>query len=248
MAKIFKNESTQMSDRGELVTDSGRIARLLDKMSLHYSPLAIEIPGYKMQYTSCIVGVDKPYVMLDQLMPPSGHDKLMAERKMQVTGKLDGVNIKFSTTVVRAETQKNILTYYLKLPDKMQYQQRRQAYRVRIPMSRQLRVFIDTDDDSLTVGELHDLSHGGVGKIIQDGHNKIQRGCQYECVIELPSREMLYCTVEMRYLKKINSRNRKLNRQLIGALFIGLSKMQKLAIARCISDLELEAIRKRAMF
>jgi len=243
MVKIVRSEPYQTPTESELVTDSGRIARLLDKMSRHYSPLTVKIPGYKIGYTSCVVGVDKPYVMLDQLMPTSGHDKLMAERKMHVTGKLDGVDIAFTTTLVRAEEQKNILTYYLKLPDKLQYQQRRQAYRVRIPMSKQLRVLIDNNDDTIITGELHNLSHGGVGKIIPDGQSKIHKGNQHECVIELPCGECLYCTVEMRFIKTIASRKR----QLIGAHFINLSKIQKRMIARCISELELEEIRKRAM-
>jgi len=243
MVKIVRSEPYQAPVESEQLTDAGRIARMLEKMSKHYSPLTIEIPGYKMHYTSCIVEVDKPYVLLDQLMPASGHDKLMAERKIHASGKLDGVDIQFITTLVRADVQKNMLTYYLKLPEVLHYQQRRQAYRVRIPMSRTLRVLIDNNDGSMTAGELHDLSHGGVGKIIPEGQNKIRQGHQYECVIELPCGEWLYCTVEMRYLKNTNSRKR----QLIGAQFIDLSKIQKRLIARCISALELEEIRKRAM-
>ena len=243
MVKIVRSEPYQVPIESEQLTDPGRIARLLEKMSKHYSPLTIEIPGYKMHYTSCIVEVDKPYVLLDQLMPSSGHDKIMAERKVHASGKLNGVDIQFTSTLVRADVQKNMLTYYLKLPEVLHYQQRRQAYRVRIPMSRQLHILIDNNDSTMIAGELHDLSHGGVGKIIPEDQNKIQTGNRYECVIELPCREWLYCTVEIRYQKNIKSRKR----QLIGAKFIDLSKIQKRLIARCISELELEEIRKRAM-
>jgi len=243
MVKIVRSEPYQEPVDSEEISDSGRIARLLNNLSRHYSPLTIEIPGYNIRYSSCIIEVDKPYILLDQLMPTSGHDKLMAERELQATGKLDGVDIKFSTTLVRADIQKSILTYYLKLPEILHYQQRRQAYRVRIPMSRQLRVLIDNNDNTMTAGVLHDLSHGGVGKIIPEEQNKLQQGNHYECVIQLPSGEWLYCTVEMRYLKKTHSRKQ----QLIGAKFIDLSKVQKRLIARCISELELEEVRRRAM-
>jgi c-di-GMP-binding flagellar brake protein YcgR len=243
MFKIARNHPVQVPEESEQVIDSGRIARLLAQMSKHYSPLTIYIPGYKENYTSCIVKVDKRYVLLDELMPAGGHEKLMDKRKVHATGKLDGVDIKFSTTLVRADEQKNMLTYYLKLPKTLHYQQRRQAYRVRIPLSKQLHVLIDNKDGTMTAGELHDLSHGGAGKIIPEGQNKIKIGKQYECVIELPCGEWLYCTVEMRYTKKTKS-NKK---QLIGAMFMDLSTIQKRLISRCISELELEAIRKRAM-
>jgi len=242
MFKTARSQPDQTPEDSVEVSDCGRIARLLLQMSRHYSPLTIYIPGYKENYTSCIVSVDKPYLLLDQLMPTGGHEKLMDKRKVHATGKLDGVDIQFTTTLVRVDEKKDILTYYLKLPETLHYQQRRQAYRVRIPMSKQLHVLIDNNDGTMTAGELHDLSHGGVGKIIPEGQNKIQSGKLYECVIELPCGEWLYCTVEMRYMKKTKARKR----QLIGAKFIDLSTIQKRLISRCISALELEEIRKRA--
>ena len=243
MVKIVRSSPHQAAEESENICDPEKISRLLKQLAKHYCPLMVQILGHKTRYTSCIVSADKQYVLLDELMPSTGHDILTLERNIHVIGKLDGVDIEFTTTLLRFDKQDNILTYYMKLPEQLKYQQRRQSYRVRIPMSRQLRVLIDNGNDTMIAGELHDLSHGAAGKILPDGKTEINSGENYECVIELPCREWLYCSVEICYTKKVGSKNN----QFIGARFIDLSRVQKRLIARCISELELEEVRKRAM-
>jgi len=244
MVKIVRSSVFQSQPDSEQITDPARIARLLKQLSKHYSPLTVQIHDHKGLYTSCIVKVDKPYVLLDELIPSSGHEKLVSERKIRATGKLDGVEIQFTTTLKRVKEQKNMLTYYMKLPKTLKYQQRRQAYRVPVPAMAQLRVIVDYKDNRIIVGELHDLSHGGAGKIIPEGKITIDPGQLYECAIELPCGEWIYCSVEICYQKNIPSRKR----QLIGVRFNDITLVQSRIIGRCISELELEQIRKRAMF
>lgn len=244
MARIVRNTPYQETEDSEEVTDPGRIAKLLAQMSKHYTPLIIKIPGDNERYTSCIVDVEKPYVLLDELMPETGHKNLLAARKISVRGKFDGIDIKFTAKLVRVNSKK-VVTYYFNLPKKLSYQQRRSAYRVRIPQTKLLHVLIDNGHDNPVVGELRDLSHGGVGKIIGTHDSVFKMGEVYESVIELPCGEWMFCSVEMRYKKNINSKSKN---QFIGAKFVGLSVMQKRLISRCISSLELEAIRKKAMY
>ncbi|MBL4712836.1 MAG: flagellar brake protein [Gammaproteobacteria bacterium] len=243
MVKIVRSLPYDDQPDSELITDPSRIARLLENLSKHYSPLTLQIPGYKKHYASCIVGVEKPYVLLDELMPNTGHEHLLEVGKVKARGKIDGVDIKFSTTLSRVDVQKNITTYYMRLPTKLNYQQRRVAYRVRIPLSKTLHILIDNGSNRPTVAELHDLSHGGAGKIIPEGKNIFKVGEYYECVIELPCGEWLICTVQVRYMKDIPSKKR----QMIGTQFIDLLPVQKRLISRSISQLELEEIKKRAV-
>jgi len=242
MLKTVNNTQNTTTVDAEKITDPARIALLLEQLTKHYSPLTVQIAGHNEHYASCIVEIDKPYVLLDQLIPDSGHERLLETRKIHATGKIDGVDIAFSTTLEHVDEQDNLLTYHMKLPEKLKYQQRRMAYRVRIPLAKLLRVLIDNGGKHLIQGELHDLSHGGAGKIISSTKFKFKPGQWYECAIELPCGEWIYCTVEMCYLKNIPVRNRR----LIGASFVGLTAMQSRIIGRCVSELELDQIRKRA--
>ncbi len=225
----------------ERITDPERMARLLERLAKRYTPLTIEIPGYEERYTSCIVGVDRPYVLLDELQPASGTPLLLAERALQVTGKLEGIDIRFVTTLDRVDEQDDMVTCYINLPGQLEYRQRRMDYRAHIPMARRLRVIIENSSGKVAEGVLHDLSQGGAGMIFPDGDPVVESGLLHECAIELPDAGWLFCVVELRYSKNITSRDR----QLIGARFAGLTPVQVRLLGHCISELDREYIRKR---
>ena len=124
----------------ELIKHPASIVRLLEQLSRRYTPLTIQIVGYDNVFTSCALDVIKPYLLLDELMPSSGHALLIREGKINVTGKLDGIEINFQTTLHQVDDKDKLLTYHMHLPEKIEYRQRRQDYRVNIPMSKQLRV------------------------------------------------------------------------------------------------------------
>jgi c-di-GMP-binding flagellar brake protein YcgR len=215
---------------------------MLERLAKQHTLLTVEIAGHQEHYTSCIVDVGSPYVLLDELLPSSGHQLLLTERTLQVTGKLDGIDIRFITTLERVDNQDNVVTYHMNLPKQLEYRQRRLDYRAHIPMVQTLRVIIDNRDETVIEGVLHDLSHGGAGMFLPDGKLTVEPGLLYECAIELPDDMWLYCAVELRHSKNIPSRDR----QLVGARFIELSPAQARLVGHCISRLEREFNRKRA--
>lgn len=242
--KKAKPDPYKHSSDNELITDPARITRLLEKLARQKTPLTVRIPGHDERYTSCTVEVERPYVLLDELMPSTGHKLLLRERSLTVSCKLDGVDIRYIASLERVDEQDNLVTYYMILPGQLEYKQRRQHYRVHIPISKLLRVVIGDGKDTVNEGALHDLSLGGAGIIFPVTSITAEIGELCECAFELPDSEWLYCTVEFRYSKSISSQER----QLIGARFIDLAPAQTRLIGRCISELEREFIRKRATY
>jgi len=225
----------------ERITDPARVERLLERLAKHYTPLTVQIPGHEERYTSCMVAVDRPYVLLDELVPATGHRVLLAERALVVTGKLDGIDIRFITTLERVDEADNAVTCYINLPAQLEYRQRRLDYRAHIPAAQKLRVIIDDSDGTVIEGVLHDLSRTGAGMYFPDGEPVVKPGLLHECAIELPGDVWLYCAVELRYSRVIPSRNQ----QLIGARFTDLGHEQARLVGHCIRELEREFIRKR---
>ena len=225
------------------IADPVRVARLLERLAKGHALLTVEIPGHSGHYTSSIVGVDGPCVLLDELLPSTGHQLLLAARTLLVTGRLDGIDIRFITTLEQVDNQDSMMTYHVNLPGRLEYRQRRLDYRADIPMAQTLRVIIDSSDGTVVEGVLHDLSHGGAGMTFPQGQPVVELGLHHECAIELPDDVWLYCTVELRYSKDIPLRDR----QLIGARFIELSRAQARLVGHCITELEREFIRKRVV-
>ena len=236
-----RTNTYQSLSESEQITDPGRMVRLLERLAKQHTLLTADIPGHHEHYTSSIVGVDRSYVLLDELMPSTGHQLLLAARTLQVTGKLDGIDIWFIATLERVDNGDNMVTYHMNLPGQIEYRQRRLAYRAHIPLAQTLRVIIDSRDGTVVEGVLHDLSRGGAGMIFPDGPPAAVPGLLYECAIELLDDVWLYCAVELRYSQSIHSGDR----QLIGARLHEISPAQARLVGRCVSELEREFVRKR---
>lgn len=244
MTEQAASNSYKHSLDSECIKDQTRIVRLLEQLARRNTALTVQIPNHKGLYTSCTVAVDKPYVLLDELMPSNGHPLLLKERTLKISCKLDGVDIGFIASLKRVEERDNLLTYYMSLPKQLEYRQRRQDYRIHIPISKTLQVIMDNGDDAVNEGALHDISHGGTGMIFPVTYITVEPGHMVECAIELPGKIWLYCSVELRYSKKVRSQQR----QLIGARYNDLTPAQTRLIGRCISELEREYMRKRATY
>jgi len=130
----------------ERIADLARVARLLERLAKRHALLAAAIPGQREQYASSIVSVDRPYVLLDERLPSSGHPRRLAERTLQLTGKLDGIDIRFLTTVERVHDRDDMITCHARLPAQIEYRQRRRDCRAHIPMAQTLRVIVDSVD------------------------------------------------------------------------------------------------------
>jgi c-di-GMP-binding flagellar brake protein YcgR len=225
----------------EQITEPAKILELLKRFTKRYTPLTVQIPNNKEHYTSCILDIDGKYILLDELLPSTGNELLVTERALLVTGKIDGIVIQFFTTLKRVDDKDKILTFYMKLPGLLEYQQRRQTYRARIPITRELPVIIENNNGILLKGNLRNLSHGGAGMILLADKTIMENDRLYECTIELSDGMQIYCTAELRFSKNIVSRNK----QYIGVQFVELLPMQSRLIGRCISELERELIMKR---
>jgi c-di-GMP-binding flagellar brake protein YcgR len=223
----------------EHITDPKKISKMLERFTKHYTPLTVKIPNHKPRYTSCIVSVEEGHVLLDELLPSTGHPLLVTEGALLIRGKLDGVDIQFYTTLQRVAEKDKLLTYYMNPPELLEYRQRRQTYRARIPVTMKLPVYIENTKGEKIKGELHNLSYGGAGMILLPDKTIMATGASHECAIELPEGDWIYCTVELRYSRSIPSRDT----QFVGTQFIELSAAQQRLIGRCISKLEREAIR-----
>lgn len=228
---------------GEKITDPVRVASLLDRLAKKHTLLTVVVPGHSERYTTSIVGVNGPFVLLDELLPSSGHHLFVEIGTLQVSGKLDGIDFRFFAMLEDVDAQDGMVTYRVHLPARLEYRQRRMDYRAHIPIAQSLRVVIDKGDESIIEGELYDLSQGGVGMILPGETPALKPHRWYECAFEMPDEGWLYCSVELCHARTVPSHER----HLIGARFSGLSVVQAQLVGRCIVMLERELLRKRTV-
>lgn len=225
----------------ELITDMARVARLLDRLAKHHSLLTIVIPGQSEAFTSSVVEVAEPHVLLDELLPNSGHALLLAQKKLQATGKLEGIDIRFVAELEAFDEQDGMVTYRVRLPARLEYRQRRSDFRAHIPISSVIRVVMVDDREHIFEGELYDISRGGAGIILPFDESVLEPGRWYYCAIELPGSSWLFCDIEQRHWKDLHAPGK----HLAGTRFADLTPMQMRLVGRCISELQREQMKRR---
>jgi c-di-GMP-binding flagellar brake protein YcgR len=225
----------------ELITDTARVARLLDRLAKHHSLLTVVMPGQPEAFTSSVVEVAEPHVLLDELLPNSGHPLLLAQKKIQATGKLDGIDIRFVSELDGFDDEDGMVTYRVRLPARLEYRQRRNDFRAHIPISTVIRVVMIDDRENIFEGELYDLSRGGAGIVLPFDEAVLVPGRWYYCAIELPGSAWLFCDIEQRHWKELHAAGK----HLAGTRFAGLTPMQTRLVGRCISELQREQMKRR---
>lgn len=227
----------------EQITEPKKIIHLLKRFTKHYTPLTVQIANHPVQFTSCVVDVEKKAVLLDELLPSNGHQLLLDERDILVSGKLDGVDIQFFTSLKKIVEQDKLLTYYMALPTLLEHRQRRLTFRARIPIAMKLPVVIENIDGEKIKGELHNLSYGGAGMVLLPEKTAMSADALHKCAIQLPGGDWINCIVALRYSKDIPSRKT----QFVGIQFVKLTATQSRLIGRCISSLERQQIRNKTV-
>jgi len=143
------------------------LRRLLEQRCL----LTVQIGNSSDCYTSAILEVvlEDGYLVLDELTPSEGHDRLSIEPRIQIKARLDGIEVRFASSVTRINTQDGLPYYKVPFPKLIEYPQRRQSYRVPIPLHLGLPTNILLCDERVLNGELRDLSPEGLGMRVRLG-------------------------------------------------------------------------------
>lgn len=143
------------------------LRRLLEQRCL----LSVQIGNSSDCYTSAVLEVvhEHEYVVLDELTPREGHVRLSTEPRIQVKARLEGIEVRFASRVSRINSQNGLPYYKVPFPKLIEYPQRRQSYRVPIPLQLGLPTNILLADERVLNGELRDLSPEGLGMRVRLG-------------------------------------------------------------------------------
>jgi c-di-GMP-binding flagellar brake protein YcgR len=246
----MKTGQLQAADHGnspdiERITECGRIIWILTQLMEKRELLTISIEGSQEKFSSAIIEVDVKagQAHLDELMPRLGNKLMVDKCRFQVSGRLDGINVDFNMSLVDTGRHDGLVDYVVSIPKAVNYWQRRDSHRVRLPMNPSFRVTLVSRDNVVAEGSLRDISHGGAQVLLKSGTTVTSGKMLYECAVELPTGPEIYCTVDVRYSTPCG----KHNDIRAGIRFLDLTPYQQRIIAQCVASVELEYIRKRAL-
>lgn len=145
------------------LTEPEDIYGTLRKLVLMGKPVTVHIDGGIDTYSTVITETDlkSRSFFMDKIYPYSGNDLIRAGHRFSIECDTDGVYIKFRMTG-RLMFQPQKGQYRAEFPESLLYLQRRNAYRVNIPLSHDIRLRLQmSDQEGDLTGTLVDLSSSG---------------------------------------------------------------------------------------
>ena len=154
-----------MDDTDYTVASPERIAAILRGLDDKFTLVSVRLAAEGPLYTSALIRLDPQAqkVYLDELNQVQAHRQVTEGTELRVFASLRGVAIRFSTAVEEIVQEPAGALYRCPYPDTVQYLQRRETFRIHIPMAERPQVELRPESWSEPViGELTDLSACGM--------------------------------------------------------------------------------------
>jgi c-di-GMP-binding flagellar brake protein YcgR len=215
------------------------IVNILQAVAADRELVSIGFGGSQDFILSAILAVNPDFeeVVLDYGADQAAMQKLLASNRLRFTTQLDHVRILFQTDLVAATSFEGSPAFRTPLPASLLRLQRRDAYRLKIPLSRPVMCDMpaaDTGAGRVRV-RVRDISAGGVGLVDYPPSMRLVPGTvRKDCRIVLPELGTLTADLEvMHATADVESRR-------CGCRFVGLSQAMANLIQRYITKIERE--------
>ncbi len=248
MFKFFQRttQSTPLgfrSQKGHHVTDPDQIVSILAKAARSNALMTATFKSHDKKYNTALLEVDSETgtIVIDEFTPNSGNRVLKELKELTLTGRPNGVELRFETELVEAGEQNGIALYHTTLPQKVFYLQRRLDHRIstqglRIPFQG----YRGKGMQQQVFGHLHDMSYNGLGILLDEPLHIKPGEVLTNCIITLPDEGNAEFTLEVRFY----SRNPERRYSRLGARFYKLDRDSERKIRRILNQMEREQLRK----
>ncbi len=160
-----------VSRRSEEKQEYAQIFVLLRRALEARCMLSVRVGTDPETYLSAILEVvrDGRYLVLDELNPKSGHASMEANREVEIRAVVEGIVLRFRSYVMQVAHDNGLPYYKIAFPKTFTYAQKRDQYRVAVPLHQHYEVRVMFADGREIAGELRDLSMGGLSARLHAG-------------------------------------------------------------------------------
>jgi c-di-GMP-binding flagellar brake protein YcgR len=227
------------------VTRKHSITRLLQLLERRKVLLNVQWPGERQLYATALLGIypEHGFIVLDELNPRTGHDRLMERGELTAIGRLDGVSVKLTTRLQEMRVKDGVAFYKFAFPQQVYYLQRRDSHRVSL-IGTPTRFEGRWERSGLltnVAGTVGDLSAEGVGLLL-DGEPALNQGDTLSfCRIRLPQEGAVTFDLEVRHAIYLPAR--QLTR--VGARLLNVDNFSRHRIEAAIARMERDLAKRK---
>jgi c-di-GMP-binding flagellar brake protein YcgR len=195
-------------------------------------------------FLTTIIAIDDEdgYLLFESGRQTEQAQRVLKKQRLLCSTSLDKVKIQFVCEDIEAVEYEGHAAFKCALPREMMRLQRREYYRMAIPMGAPVKCTLSAVDGDGTAAvqlNLLDISCGGIAMLTPPDMFSPELGTQYACTIHLPGVPALRTRVQARNGFMLKLANGKLT-QRSGFAFVKLPESMLAAIQRYIMNIERE--------
>lgn len=228
--------------KGEKITNPHESARLLEMARSRHSLLEVSMPGVPDIFFSAFLAInaDDQFILMDEINTQQGHELLLVHKKINVSTKLNGIDLSFSSTLLNVFDKDGIAVYKIKYPESVLYLQQRKSYRINIGLGINIPVKMKREDGVPLYGNMINLSETGAGIALNSPCSVHMSEILPFCELRISEDQTIRCQLEIRYIKAKDDKKP----QHIGGQFIGIDNMQQRELSRVVTDLQRDLMKR----
>ena len=247
VTSINKHRTDTVEDQEDFVLDSPiSIMAKLRQLAKGKVTITAYFKGGNQSMNTLVLEVlkDLDLVALDYGPTPELNEQLLQSDRVVFKAELDGITAQFNADSITKAKLHGDTVFAIPIPSQMLWVQRREYFRVRIPLGMPAYCEIRQADGSNRKYKIIDMSAGGV--CLHDEHNDIQQlvgDTIHNCKLELPEFGNGKVMLEVRGIYNMNNNDRSKGRR-VGCQFHSLGMSFAATIQRYINHVD--AMRRRA--
>lgn len=226
-----------------ILTSEEKIIELLKNLQQHLVIITAKFPSNPESYNTSIIKVDykKKLFFLDELLPDDGNAEIEKHNKAQLIVRLDGAIITMYCTLKGPGEEKGFPYYAMNFPTRVKSIQRRESYRVNIPLKQRFRTTIQTESGNHYSAYLNDISFSGISLRLERMQNFDLKAGDNIPFLTIYLNKTITCELAIRRITTLS------NHILIAGHFEELSPALKKIIQRFIITQDREKQKKKSL-
>lgn len=230
---IENMEHYMLYGRGEIMQK----LRLLGKKN---SLITIHFNEQSMLSTVVEVLSDKNLLVLDYGGNEELNEKLIKHNRAVVKTDYDGIQAQFSIENIRKARLQGKQSFACALPESVLWVQRREFYRVRIPLSEVVSCELIHGDNNRTEYPVLDISTGGIALFDQNDELELEPGNAFHnCKLTLGDHSTIYINLEIRN-HLLKNPNEPSDGTRCGCAFLDLTGDSEVDVQKFINIIDLQ--------
>ena len=226
-----------------MLRDPDVIRVLLARLIAARCPVFAFVEGDDERYGTMLLELDADAnaLIADELNPRRGNANVRRGAKLRVAARLEGVEMRFATSVRAIDADADVSAYMLEIPAELDHREQRAVHRTRaFAIAAELR-----DPEGPPVeGRVLDVSIAGIRIAVKKPH-RVREETRWDCTVALPDGEFESRIAIMRVLGEQRPRFGRDAEDVLGAKFDSLAEGAARRLGRYIADTQRALLRAR---